>query len=648
MQYETTRSGRSRFVARLWLSFFGLIVCGCAEPRSPEARPAGSGPSSALTRFVFEPVDNPQLTAAAEAVITGLELRIELPFGSAVTELIPRIEHAGERVSPASGVAQDFSAPVEYAVTASDGSQTVYTVMVSVLAESVQPSAPDAGPPIESVKEIRSFRIAGVEAAIRGDQIELTVPHGTHLLNITPELVYEGAAILPSPLEPQDFGSVVVYTVMAKDGSTREYSVYVTVAPNHGYEITHFRVFDIESVIEGTDISLVLPAGTKLSSLVPEIILSGGSVTPPSGQPQDFTKPVQYTTTGADGSGLTYTVVITLAPGSANEILRFQVPSLYAKLRGDEITLFAPFGASGCTGVPEIEHAGVSIEPAVEEPQDFSSGVVYTVRAADGSTRRYTVSCQIAATSARGIASFEVLGLPATISGSEITLTVPNAASLGALTPTIVHHGVHLSPESGVAQSFYAPVTYTLLEADGQRRMYNVRVVNAERDDNTLVDVVYAGRRARVYGQKAELILPAGSEVFALTPALLHRGVRVIPSGTARDFTSPQIYGVIARDGRRRDYEVTIRVAAASDKELTHFELAPVVGTITGGEVSLSLPAGSDLRALIPSRLQHTGKSISPSADEPQDFTQPVTYVVTAADGSTRSYEVHVDLSPEG
>jgi hypothetical protein len=59
------------------------------------------------------------------------------------------------------------------------------------------------------------------------------------------------------------------------------------------------------------------------------------------------------------------------------------------------------------------------------------------------------------------------------------------------------------------------------------------------------------------------------------------------------------------------------------------------------------LPAGTDLRALKPTRLQHTGKSISPSIDEPQDFSNPVTYVVTAADNSTQSYEVHASKLPE-
>lgn len=651
MQYGTAHCGaaRSRAVSRLWLIFLGLMLCGCKGAVTPRARPAGPAPSSELRRFAFEPGDNPQLSAAAVAGISARALQVELPFGSTVTALVPRIEHAGVSVSPDSGVEQDFTQPVDYTVTASDGSESVYTVTVKILSEAGQPLDAGALAPalFDSTKEITRFSIAGVAATIAGAKIELTVPHDTRLLNITPELVFEGAAILPSPLDPQDFRGIVRYTVMAQDGSTREYSVHVTVAPNESNAITHFRVFDTESTITGNQIALVLPAGTDITMLEPQIILSGGTVMPPSGQQQDFSQPVQYTTTARDGSTETYTVMVSLAAGNTNEILSFEVPSVYTSLRGDEISLYAPFGTSDCTYAPAVTHAGASIEPPVGEAQDFLRGAVYTVTAADGTARSYTAICQIAETSARGLASFEVLGLPATIVGSDITLTVPSAASLGALTPTIVHHGVRVSPASGVSQSFYGPVTYTLVEATGETSEYTVRIVNAERSDNTLVDFVYAGRHARIDGDKVELTLPAGSDLSALTPMVLHRGARVIPSGTPRNFATPQVYGVIARDSTRRDYEVTIRVAAPSDKELTAFVLAPTAASITGNEVALVLPAGTDLRALKPSLLQHTGKSISPSADEPQDFSKPVSYVVTAADDSKQSYEVRASTLPE-
>lgn len=50
-----------------------------------------------------------------------------------VTALVPTITIQGRTVSPASGVAHDFSAPVLYTVTAADGTSQVYTVTVHLI-----------------------------------------------------------------------------------------------------------------------------------------------------------------------------------------------------------------------------------------------------------------------------------------------------------------------------------------------------------------------------------------------------------------------------------------------------------------------------------------------------------------------------------
>ena len=58
-------------------------------------------------------------------------ITVTLPGGSAVTSLTPTISiSAKATVSPASGVATDFTNPVQYTVTAEDGSTSVYTVTV--------------------------------------------------------------------------------------------------------------------------------------------------------------------------------------------------------------------------------------------------------------------------------------------------------------------------------------------------------------------------------------------------------------------------------------------------------------------------------------------------------------------------------------
>ena len=80
-------------------------------------------------------------------------------------------------------------------------------------------------------------------------------------------------------------------------------------------------------------------------------------------------------------------------------------------------------------------------------------------------------------------------------------------------------------------------------------------------------------------------------------------------------------------------------VAPSSTKELTRFTLLGVDGTITGNTVAVTVPAVANLAAVVPT-LIHNGASISPSASAAQNFNAPVTYTVTAADGSTRAYVV--------
>lgn len=58
---------------------------------------------------------------------------VNVPFGTDVTAIVPTIAITGASVSPASGVAQNFTATTTYTVTASDGLTQAYAVKVTVL-----------------------------------------------------------------------------------------------------------------------------------------------------------------------------------------------------------------------------------------------------------------------------------------------------------------------------------------------------------------------------------------------------------------------------------------------------------------------------------------------------------------------------------
>ena len=102
------------------------------------------------------------------------------------------------------------------------------------------------------------------------------------------------------------------------------------------------------------------------------------------------------------------------------------------------------------------------------------------------------------------------------------------------------------------------------------------------------------------------------------------------------------------------DYEtVTSNVSVSvrgTDKAITGFTLAGVDGSISdgAGTIQVQLPYGTDVTSLAPT-IQYTGASVSPASGAAQDFTNPVTYTVTADDGTSKDYVVSVTVaSPVG
>lgn len=94
----------------------------------------------------------------------------------------------------------------------------------------------------------------------------------------------------------------------------------------------------------------------------------------------------------------------------------------------------------------------------------------------------------------------------------------------------------------------------------------------------------------------------------------------------------------------------SIDTPASSAKAITAFYFAAPVATGTIDEAAHTIRLdvyGADLTTIIPA-IVHTGASISPASGDPQDFSRPVTYTVTAADGTTQAYSVTAATSVRG
>ena len=70
-------------------------------------------------------------------VITGIDIAVAVPFGTNVTALVPAIVLSGGTINPLSGVAQDFTSPKTYTVTAANSSTKTYTITVTPASDGV-------------------------------------------------------------------------------------------------------------------------------------------------------------------------------------------------------------------------------------------------------------------------------------------------------------------------------------------------------------------------------------------------------------------------------------------------------------------------------------------------------------------------------
>jgi hypothetical protein len=84
-------------------------------------------------------------------------------------------------------------------------------------------------------------------------------------------------------------------------------------------------------------------------------------------------------------------------------------------------------------------------------------------------------------------------------------------------------------------------------------------------------------------------------------------------------------------------------------KDITGFTIPNQVGVSTIGTntIDVTMPYGTDVTSLTPTITVSDGASVSPLSGAAQDFTNPVTYTVTAANGSTKTYTVTVTVSTD-
>jgi hypothetical protein len=757
---------------------------------------------------------------AAEGIIveqgngTGT-ITATVPAGTDLTSLTVHVAHTGfTMMDPQRGsypqitfdYTGNFSTPTTWTILDHQGTAKVYTLTVNR-----EPSG---------AREITrfSFGITGEEAVIGGEPqpdgkypILVLVPSSPGLtLNRSPFIDYTGVSISPAETAPENFGDPlhpVSYTVAAENGSTRDYVVKVLikdpVPADTDAEITgfYFRNPLVEGVIDQTakTIALTVPEGTPLNALVPEIYFKGASVSPKSGQPQNFTgsdtSPVPYTVRAAGGVNKTtyqvsvfappapptvdtgtetaevgigtdasgnYTIIVEFpvhienpvininypgstqpvspngnvyyettvnvtdtvvivnppanppvpsqTPGSAASIdaFYFTAPPAIGEIgnTGDgtqatpySIEVTVPYGTNLSSLAAAVVYTGNRIDgvpghsPLKDNTRSFQTPVDYMVIAEDDTAevpnrKYYRVTVTPEKNKAKDISAFSFNGInntSAIISAQPnaegdypIVVTVPTGTGLTSLTPVITHTGASITGPSsfsdtngpGMVTAFAetfsqtTPLEYEIKAEDGTTKTYAVTVREAVSTDEDIEITGFYFTEPLAVGKitgGANLItvtVPSGTNRGSLKPSVYFTGMTLTPgSGTVNDFTGPAGYTVTGVTGITRTYTVVVNPTPSGSKDITGFKLSGVVNTglIIGAApdpdgtypISVQVPAGTNLSSL-GTEITHTGVSLSPLAGAPQNFSVPVTYTVTAEDGTIKRYKVTVRTENTG
>lgn len=605
---------------------------------------AASG-DKGITGFDFTDLSGGTATIGSVPGPDGrIPIVVTVPPGADISSLTPQITHTGTSVTgggiPAGGSGTvtasspvDFNSPVSYTIKAEDGSEQSYTVTV------IKATDPNAG----SDAAITGFYfnnplVVGVINQ-NGKTITATVPYDADWTALIPTIYYTGESIRQGMAPEQrthpaaigaDFSksstAPVPYTVKAQNGTEITYGVTVSLAPkpkSPDREITAFNFNEVPAADTTTVIASVpdasgqfpidvtVPLSTSLTNLSPVITHTGVSITGAgisgtggagkvSGSSASFSSPVRYTVRAENGETRNYLVSVRGEDNNAKKITGFYFTGPVAAGVIDEygktITVTVPNGTKLDSLTPTIYYTGASLNPAPGRATDFSSPVIYTVTARNGTVQPYTVRVSPKASSAKEITAFSFpgVGVLDTVIGAvpdadghiPIAITVSERTNMSALTPLITHTGKTISPDPGSVRDFRNPVIFRVTAEDGSTKDYAVsvhisggttKVITGLAFKSVPVKPASIGPQTLVSatGQIDQTVhtikvsVPHSADISSLAPTITYIGSGIrYQSGTVstanpftdteRNFTVPQVYIVTAADGETLEYTVTI------------------------------------------------------------------------------------------
>lgn len=599
------------------------------DPASSEKR---------LLTFAFNALTPPVTGSINETYHT---VTVSVPFSVSRTALVATFTaSAGSSVligatGQVSGTtANDFTSAVTYTVKAQDNSLRDYVVTV-------------VNDPASTANLITVFRFNSLTPAVVAtiDQTAKTIvallPYGTAatalvatFTNSFYSIVTVAGTTQTSGSTANNFSTPLTYRCTSESGVANDYLVTVTVAPiSTAKDITRF-VFedftpDVVGVIVQTPpatITANVPFGASRAALkayftaspLSTVRIAASGVVQQSGVTvNDFRAPVLYEVTAQDGSIKTYTVTVGEAPDTSRPVVSNEeqtvtnLPGQFVLVRTNKPTgkVYIIHESSSQTTIAHLEAAvAAGMGRAAYVTAANTDIPLSTGNLPGGVYYAYAIDA-LAHKSLKGTHAITVLD------------RIPPIVSVDAQTKTNA-----LGNVVNVRSSESNALVYLILENVPQSSM------------RQLEDAVRVSKGVRNLVQAADVDVPLS--VFGLAPGNYH--AYAVDLGLYNNMSAPST-------------NVVVITAASSFKFITAFSFnqldPPAIGQIVGPDISVKLRVGTPVTNLVatfslsPLSTAKVGATLQVSGSTENDFTNPVTYTITAEDGTSFDYIVTVSFN---
>ncbi len=472
---------------------------------------------------------------------------------------------------------------------------TTYSLKISST-NSTATSAYSAPPvtalsPVGKACDILTFVFPGLpDASISGTSISMSVPAGTNVTNLAPSYTVSPSATgIPSSGSSRNFTSPQTYKITAQDGSTQDYTVTVTPLPASSAK--NILTFGPGADISGNNIIWSVPFGTNLTSLAPTYTVSPLSTgSPASGSGVNFTTPQTYTIMAENGSTQSYSVSVISLLGAPTAINVNYSGGSHASLNGYDYNDLSASGSG--THVAPLAYSG-------NYWNDFNFGGNNSSNLKDSHSLSTGIGL-VSTMQAGPWADWDGLGHNRMLISGLIS-TYPTYTKILALTGLIPAHTYSLAIAS-------------LHGTGGQTSTFKVGSVEKALAYTSVTDWTEGKTHVQLTG-----LIPTADGTLNVeaksTGELVLNGLQIVdttPQNDILSFTFPT-YGN---------------------------------ATISGTNISITVPYGTDVSAFAPTYTLSYGATCVLNSGSTQNFTNPVHYVVTATNNSTKDYTVTVNVNP--